>query len=242
MAGENINNSNVKYWLMIVGELLLFLFITGTMSRYNSNKVDVLENNIIAYKDSLKTVSLKNGELLSYKQILILDNEAMRQELGITKKEVKDLEKQLDSKIAQINRLTSKIELKDTVYMKSDSVYMVSDDISTKIFKWSDNWTSLTANITGKSIYESNLSLYDISMKVPIELGVTNDYKIWAKSTNPNVIIEDITSVTLYGSKIYPKPKRLHHGISLGFGINYGMLSKQLDFGPSLIYGLTYSF
>lgn len=242
MAGESTNNSNVKYWLMIVGELLLFLFITGTMSRCNSNKVDVLENNIIAYKDSLKTVSSKNGELMSYKQTLILDNEAMRNELGITKNEVKELEKQLDSKIAQINRLNSKLELKDTVYMKSDTVYMSSDSITTKIFKWSDEWTSLTADITGKSIFDSNLSLYNVSMKVPIELGITNDYKIWAKSTNPNVIIEDITSVTLYGSNVYPKKKRFHHGISLGFGINYGILSKQIDFGPSLIYGFTYSF
>ena len=33
------------------------------------------------------------------------------------------------------------------------------------------NWTSLTANITGKSIFDSNLSLYNVSMKVPIELG-----------------------------------------------------------------------
>ena len=75
---------------------------------------------------------------MSYKQTLILDNEAMRKELGITKNEVKELEKQLDSKIAQINRLNSKLELKDTVYMKSDTVYMSSDSITTKIFKWSD--------------------------------------------------------------------------------------------------------
>lgn len=241
MAGENINNSNVKYWLMIVGELLLFLFITGIMSRCNSNKVDVLENNIIAYKDSLKTVSLKNGELMSYKQTLILDNEVMREELGITKNEVKELEKQLDSKIASINRLNSLLSMKDTVFMKGDTVY-IDNDITSKKFGWSDTWMSFNADVTGKSIAESILSIYNFKAKVPIEFGITNDYKVWAKSSNPNFVVEDMTGTVIYGSTVYPKPKRFHHGISLGLGINYGLLSKQIDIGPSLIYGFTYSF
>ena len=241
MAGESTNNSNVKYWLIIVGELLLFLFILGIMSRCNSNKIDVLENNIISYKDSVEHVKLKNGELLTVKQSLIVDKETALNELNMTKNELKDLEKKLDSKIAQINRLNAQLELKDTVYMKGDTV-IINDDITSKLFTWSDEWTSLTASVTGKSVAESNLFIYNFKVHVPLEFGLTDDYKVWAKSPNPNLIIEDISSATIYGSNIYPKEKRFHHGLSIGVGINYGIINRKIDIGPSLIYGFTYSF
>jgi hypothetical protein len=241
MAGE-MNTSNTKYWLMIIAEAMLFLFIMTMMNRCNSEKVDVLETNIIGYRDSLKTVELKNGELISYKQSLILNNEALREELNISKTEIKDLEKKLDSKIAQVNKLSSMLQMKDTVFMKSDTVYINSDSTSTKIFKWSDNWTELTANVTGASIIESNLALYDFRVKVPLEFGITEDYKVWAKSPNPYLVIEDISSATVYGSTIYPKKKRWSWGLQVGFGAGYDVISKRFVVGPYAGAGVEYNF
>ena len=241
MAWE-MNSSNTKYWLMIIGEAMLFLFIMTMMNRCNSEKVDVLETNIIGYRDSLKTVKLKNGELISYKQSLILTNEALREELDLSKSEIKDLEKQLDSKIAQVNKLHAMLEMKDTVFMKDDTVYVNSDSTSTKIFKWSDNWTELTANVTGTSIIKSNLALYDFKVKVPLEFGITEDYKVWAKSPNPYLIIEDISSATVYGSTIYPKKKRWSCGLQAGFGAGYDVISKHFTVGPYAGIGVEYNF
>ena len=125
--------------------------------------------------------------------------------------------------------------------MKGDTV-IIQNDSTKKLFNWNDSWTSLTAEIIGKSIADSELFLYNFKVKVPLEFGITDKYKVWAKSSNPNVIIEDISSVTIYGSNIYPKEKRFHHGLSIGVGINYGIINRKIDFGPALIYGFTYSF
>ena len=118
----------------------------------------------------------------------------------------------------------------------------MDNEITHKKFSWEDEWTRIGAEIHGKTISDSELSIYDLKIKVPLEFGITDSYKVWAKSSNPNVVIEDISSATIYGSNVYPKKKRFHHGLSLGFGINYGILNKKFDIGPSLIYGFTISF
>lgn len=234
--------SNVKYWLMLIGEAMLFLFIITLLNHFNSNKVAVLETNIIGYRDSLKVETLKNGDLISYKQSLILTNEALREELNMSKSEIKDLENKLNSKIAQVNKLNSILELKDTVYMKTDTVYINTDDITSKVFKWNDTWMSFIANVTGKSISNSDLSLYNIKIKVPIEFGISEDYKVWAKSPNPYLNIEDISSATVYGSSIYPKKKQWSWGLQCGFGTNYDIIFKRFAIGPYIGIGFNYKF
>lgn len=242
MSSEINNTSNVKYWLMLIGEAMLFLFIITVLNRCNSEKVDILETNIIGYRDSLNIIELKNNELVVYKQSLILTNEALREELNISKNDIKELEKKLNSKIAQVNKLSSMLEFKDTVYMKGDTVYINKDSTATKVFKWNDNWTSLTANVTGKSIYDSDLSLYDMKVKVPLEFGITEDYKVWAKSPNPYLVIEDISSATVYGSTLYPKEKRWSWGLQGGFGAGYDVISKRFVVGPYVGVGVEYNF
>jgi regulator of replication initiation timing len=97
------------------------------MHKYNADKIDVLENNIIGYRDSLKTVELKTGELVSYKQSLILNNDALRKELNMSKKEINELEKTLNSKISQISKLNAMLNVKDTIY---DTIYKVTCEIA----------------------------------------------------------------------------------------------------------------
>ena len=242
MAGELEKKFGTGvYWIIIVLEALLFLFLIGSTNKCSSDKIDLLENNIAAYQDSLRTETLKNGDILASKQSLIIEKEAAQQALDISKSEYKELEKKLDSKLALISKLSSQLEYKDTVYMKGDTVY-IDNDITHKRFKWADNWTSLTAEVNGKTILDSELSIYDFKVDVPLEFGITDDYRVWAKSTNPNVNIQDISSATIYGSTAYPKKKWLYHGINVGFGVNYGLINKTLDIGPSVSYGLTIVF
>jgi hypothetical protein len=79
-------------------------------------------------------------------------------------------------------------------------------------------------------------------MNIPITFGVTDDYKVFATSPNPYVTFDDMTSATIYGSSIAPKRKQFHHGIFVGFGVNYGIITNKVDIGPSLGYGFMYSF
>lgn len=233
---------NKKSWIVIVLEAIMFIILLGAISRCSSDKIDLLEHNISAYKSQIEYVELENSNLLIAKESLILSESQAREELEMTKEETRELKKKLGSAVAQINKLQSQIELKDTVYMKGDTVYVDKKDNTNKIFTWNDQWTSLKAKVWGSSIQDSQLSIYDLKMNLPITFGVTDDYKVFATSPNPYVTFDDMTTATIYGSSIAPKRKRFHHGIFVGFGINYGIITNKVDIGPSLGYGFMYSF
>lgn len=233
---------NKKSWIVIVLEAIMFIILLGAISRCSSDKIDLLEHNISAYKSQIEYVELENSNLLIAKESLILSESQAREELEMTKEETRELKKKLGSAVAQINKLQSQIELKDTVYMKGDTVYVDKKDNTTKIFTWNDHWTSLRAKLWGSSIQNSQLSIYDLKMNIPITFGVTDDYKVFATSPNPYVTFDDMTSATIYGSSVAPKRKRFHHGIFVGFGVNYGIITNKVDIGPSFGYGFMYSF
>jgi hypothetical protein len=75
-----------------------------------------------------------------------------------------------------------------------------------------------------------------------LEFGITEDYKVWAKSPNPYLVIEDISSATVYGSTIYPKKKRWSWGLQVGFGAGYDVISKRFVVGPYAGAGVEYNF
>lgn len=231
-----------KSWVIIVLEAIMFIILLGSIARCSSDKIDLLEHNISAYKSQIEYVELENSNLLIAKESLILSESQAREELEMTKEETHELKKKLGSAVAQINKLESLIELKDTVFMKGDTVYVDKKDNTTKIFTWNDQWTSLKAKVWGSSIQDSQLSIYDLKMNLPITFGVTNDYKVFTTSPNPYVKFTDMSSATIYGSSVAPKRKRFHHGIFVGFGVNYGIITNKVDIGPSLGYGFMYSF
>ena len=230
-----------KSWIILIAEALVFILILGSITKCQSDKIDRLEHNISAYKDSIEYVEMKNGELMAMKESLILSESEAREELKITKDELKDLKKKLDSDIAYIAKLESKIGIKDTVWMKPDTVF-VKDGVSIKKFNWTDKWTSINASVQGSSIDDSKLGISGIKMNVPLELGLTDDYKFWVKSENPHITFTDINSAVIDNSSVKQKEKRLHHGIYVGFGVQYGLFGKQWDFGPQAGYALMYSF
>ena len=78
-------------------------------------------------------------------------------------------------------------------------------------------------------------------MNVPLMLGLTDDYKFWVKTDNPYVTFTNIDGAVIDNSSV-KKDKRLHHGISLGFGFQYGLFGKQFDFGPQFGYSFMLSF
>lgn len=230
-----------KSWIILIIETLVFILVFGSITKCQSDNIDRLEHNISAYRDTIEYVESKNGELISIKESLILSEAEAREELELTKAEVKDLKRKLNSDIAYIAKLESQIGIKDTVWMKPDTVF-VKDDVSVKTFNWIDNWTNINASVQGSSIAESKLAISDIKMNVPLELGLTDDYQFWVKSENPYITFTDINSAVINNSSVKQKEKRFHHGIYVGFGFQYGLFGKQWDFGPQGGYGFMYSF
>ena len=234
---------NKKSWIIIVIEALVFIILLGTISKCSYDKIDRLENNIEAYRDTMEYVELQNLELLTTKQSLILSEAELRNELDISKKEMKDLKKKLGDNVAYITKLEAQINIKDTIFLKGDTVYINKiDSTITKRFSWSNIWLNMNATINGTNISDSKLFINDFNMKVPLDVGLTDDYKFWVKTSNPHVIITNINSAVVHGSSIAKKDKRFHHGVHIGLGLHYGMIGQRLDIGPQAGYGFTYSF
>lgn len=233
---------NKKSWIVIVLEAIMFIILLGAISRCSSDKIDLLEHNISAYKSQVELVELENSNLLIAKESLILSESQAREELEMTKEETRELKKKLGSAVAQINKLQSQIELKDTVYMKGDTVYVDKKDNTTKIFTWNDQWTSLNAKVFGKSVKDSQMSIYDLKMNIPITFGVTIDYKVFVTSPNPYVKFTDMTSATIYGSSVAPKKKKWNFSVHGGIGVHYGLFGQAVDVGPYIGIGCSYNF
>lgn len=230
-----------KSWIIIVIEAIIFIMLLGTVTKCSNDKIERLEHNIDAYRDTIEYVELQNGELLTSKQSLILSEKELNEELDISKREIKDLEKKLGDNIAYIARLEAQVNLKDTVFMKSDTVF-IKDSITIKKFNWHDDWLNMTATVAGQTLGDSKMSIDNFNMNVALDIGLTDDYRFWAKTSNPYVSITDINAAAVHGSEVSKKDKRFHHGVTLGFGFHYGLWGRSFDFGPGLMYGFTYSF
>jgi hypothetical protein len=68
-----------------------------------------------------------------------------------------------------------------------------------------------------------------------ILVGYDKDNRLFAKSTNPNVVIDSLDGVLLT-----ERPKRLGVGLFFGASIQSGLVNRNVDVGLSLGLGLTY--
>ena len=88
-----------KSWITIVLEAIVFIVLLGSVIQCNSDKIDLLEHNISAYKSQIELVELENSNLLITKESLILSESQAREELEITKEEMRELKKKLGSAV-----------------------------------------------------------------------------------------------------------------------------------------------
>lgn len=242
---ETNDRKTILQWIFanipLIVEALLFIAVIMMMSKCNRDNIFDLEQNINAYKNHIEVVETKNGELMTIKESLILKEKEIREELEMTKNEYRDIEKQLEGSIAYIAQLKSKVGMKDTIWMKPDTVY-INNDITFKHFSWMDQWNTIDASLSGHTISDSRLSINSLSIKVPLEVGLSDDYKIWVKSENPNVEFTDIKGSVVQNSNMDDRKLRFRHGFHAGFGFHYGLFGRTFDFGPQAGYSLQFNF
>jgi hypothetical protein len=232
-----------KSWIIIIAEALLFVFILGTMTHCSNDRISTLETNMSAYRDSIEYVNMRNGELLASRQSFIMSEAQAREELEISKKEIGELKKQLNSDIAYIAKLEAELELKDTLWMRPDTVFINSDTgTQLKHFIWNNKWTEIKSTIIGNSILDASMTINKLHMNVPLQLGLTDDYKLWVKSENPFITFTDIDGVVIDGSSIKPIKRKWNFGLHAGVGVHYGLFGQQVDVGPYVGFGISYNF
>lgn len=231
-----------KAWIVITIETLLFMLIFSIMIHYNSTLISKLNNNISVYRDSIETVVLKNDELLASKQSLILSESQIREELNVSKNEIKELKKHLKSDLAYIAKLEANVELKDTVWMKPDTVFVNANNYIIKTFNYSDDWLQMNSSLYGSDVDDLQLSIDYLNIDVPLMLGLTNNYKFWVKTDNPYVTFTNIESAVVDESSIRPKKQHWNFGIHAGIGVHYGLFGQKVDVGPYVGAGVTYNF
>lgn len=232
---------NIKIILSTILGLLLAVGFTFGYVGYQTNKrdLDTARHNLITARDSIATLTLKNGEQVKTINSYILEKNQLEEYLAVSKKELKELEKKL-GKTAYITNIETKF-VHDTITV-TDTVF-IDKDTGDSLFsiKYNDEWFGLD----GYARIHNNLattSFSSIYVPVPLQVGITNDYRIWVKSKNPYLDITSIEGAVIEGSKFHQKPKRFGIGLQVGFGTQYDLVKERFGFGPYIGLGLSYNF
>ena len=225
-----------KSIISLIVEAVLFIGIISFGYKVMNGKLETSEQNLLAYKGQMEQLELKNGELIATRDSYILDKKNLEEALNVSKSEVKDLEKKLNSSLAYIANMESQIRI-DTVTIVKDSIIYDEGDIAQIHFDYDDDWFGVkgTTDLTGPEI---TTSLYDIKMYVPIQWGMTDNYKIFVKSDNPYVSFTNLDGAVIDGSKLIPKQRKFGLSVQGGIGVNYDLLKKNLGVGPYLGVGV----
>lgn len=231
---EKLSKLN-KILIGIIASLILALIIgivwNQNLQRSNNN----WKHNYKVLRDSVEVIETKYGETLYTNGSLIIEKRELEEALDISKKQVKEYEKKLGSKLAYISKLESQLKIKDTVTVTE----VVHDTLTnTYTMRYADEWIGFGETFSLKNPINPTLDVYDIWMNIPLKVGLTEDYTIFVTSPNPYFNVTDIEGAVIDKSKFAQKKQRWTFSIYAGWGIQYGVIKKQLDTGPQLGVGV----
>ena len=203
------SGGNWKNILLIIFSCIIVALIMSTTC--TNQKLDIAENNIKALTDTVNVYSLKNQNLLYEKQGYILDKQDLEKYIDIQEKEIKEIEKKLNSSIETIAKLKGQVSI-DTIQV-IDSIYIDINDVVHNDFKYADKWVY----ISGTTSYNNrvfNTTLNTISMDIPLKIGTTKDNQWFVTSENPYVNFTSIEGANIEKSK--PNRWSVTAGIGIG--------------------------
>lgn len=226
--------NKIKNIAIIVSGIVIIIFLIYIQNLKRDR--DIIDHNYNTIKDSIEVISTKYDSVVWVKNSLILDKKDLIKELDLSKKEIKALEKKLQSTIAYYSSISGIIQ-HDTVTMH-DTAWVEDKDINI-ISDYSDRWCDLSVyTIVNDTIATSTLERLKID--VPIQIGLTDDYKIFVKSDNPYFNCTNIESAIIDDSNIHKKERRLSSGLHAGIGMQYNILNKNIGVGPQVGIGINY--
>ena len=224
-----------KYFL---GALIALGLVVIGLGIYNSNLQRSESNwkhNYEVLQDSVEVIETRNGELLFENGSLILQKKELFDALDLSQRQVRDYEKALGSKLAYISELESRLEVKDTVVIKE----IVYDNLTNSYtMSYDDNWLKFNQKLSFDESNNPVLKTYDISMDVPLKVGIGDNYKIFVTSPNPYFNITSIEGAVVDGGRFAQKPRRWFFGVYGGIGGQYDLIHKTFGVGPQLGIGV----
>ncbi len=227
----------INRWKDILLVVSLFVIITLVLSTTcTSHKNNELENNLIALQDTVHVLQLKNGDLLYERRGLILEKNELEKYLDISQKNVKELERKLQSNIVTISQMKEVVRM-DTIHT-TDSVYVNQDTVHIN-FNYEDKYVALNGSSTLVDSCSQTV-INTLQVDVPLTVGTTENNTIFAYSDNPYVSFSSISGAQIKTNST--KPKHWNIGVQAGFGVQYDLIHKQLGAGPYIGLGISYGF
>ena len=154
---------------------------------------------------------------MSVRDSYLVDNERLKEELELSRKDYKELKKKFD--IKEIERV---VEVETIIRYDTVDRFI---EVDRGLFTYSDDWLSceMDTNVP---------KLNQLEMRVPVKIGM-DDNKVFVWSPNPHVKFTDIESYI-------KQPKKVRFGFHLGLGVNYGLIHNKIDFGPTASFGINF--
>ena len=238
-------NFDKKTLLGYIIEGVILIAILAFVWGWYSDKLNDSEQNLRAMKGRVEMVEMQNSELLYSRDSYIASINDLEELLAISKQQVKDMQRQLDSKVAYIAKLEQNTKIEYVEVVKDSIVYV---DNSTKhliaSFHYQDKWLSLNGenefDFTNDFNYKTILR--NIRMNAPLTVGLTNDYKIFVTTSNPYVSFSEIEGAVIDNSVIKPRKKRFGWGLHGGIGVMYDVIDKDIAVGPTASFGVHINF
>lgn len=230
-------NKNI---LIPIIEFVIFLWIIIWGYNKMNDELNISEQNLKAYKGKVKELEMSNGDLVKVRDSYILEINKICEEFEMSKQEIKELQKKLNSSMAYISKMETEIKT-DTIREIKDSIIYLNGKVDMVLFNYKNNWVELDG-VTNLSNKNTSTVINYIKMKVPLTVGVTDDYQLFVHSQNPYVSFTNINGAIIEDSKFLPKEKRWSWGIQGGFGVGYDIITSRLGIGPYLGVGVQYNF
>lgn len=237
--------TNKKTLLFYILEAIFFIIIIACIWRYYDNKLSISDQNLKTAVGRMEYVEMKNGELLVYNNLYVAAINDLEELLNISKKETKEIQRELDSKIAYISKLESNVRIEYIETVRDSIIYINSDSqVATSTFRYSDKWVDLVGrnDFTFGKEFNYNTTIESLSMNVPLNVGLTNDYQIFVKTPNPYISFTNIEGAVIDNSILRPKKKRFSWGLHGGVGVMYDVIDKDIAIGPNASFGVHINF
>lgn len=239
-----ISGIDKKTIFMILEGIILVAIIIFSW-RYFSSKLDISDQNLRAAKGEVEVLRTKNNDLLYVRDSYIMREKDLEEQLGISKSEVKELKKKLDSSLSYISKLESQVNTGEIVVVK-DSIVYVTKEITSVPFHYSDKWLT----IRGKNeLFYKDTTLYDvkttfknIGLTSNLKVGLSENNKFFVECDNPYITFSNIEGTYLDKNMTKTKKVRFSYGFQLGLGVQYGLIKKTWDVGPYAGFGIGLSF
>lgn len=232
-----------KVFLSIIGVLVALLLILGCSMRGMKNDNKILDHNYHAALEQVDTLRLKNGNLLAERNSFVASISDLESLLNISRQEAKELQKKLDGKLLYISKLESEIEFRDE-HPSIDTVTVLKDSSFIYKFNFGNDWYSVAGTSSINNFVASTV-LDKVGMRVPLTVGLTEDWKIFVETPNPYVSFSSIDGAVL-DKNTYLKQKKVQRwglSISVGFYGGYNIVgTKGIYLGPGGGIGVSYKF